>query len=508
MSENAPARERKQGLLRSGVRAGRALADRASLQARIVQALLSLALVGGRTRRWATSVRARYFAAAELTPSPAGTTSAAGLSTSESLRRHIRASFAATGILVVGVGGWGATAEFAGAVIAPGSVVVDGNVKKLQHPTGGVVDELRVKDGDEVRSGDILIRLDRTQSAVNLAIISKSLDELLVRQARLEAEREGLEAVNFPIDLQARALEDADLGKIITGERRLFDTRRTSRLGQQLQLQERIAQLQEQIIGIDEQIGAKKREMMLIERELGGVQELYKKNLVAIQRVTTLERDAARIEGEHGSMVASIAQTKARITETKLQILQIAQDLRTEVGRELAEIRSKTAELLERKISAEDHLRRIDIRAPRDGTVHQLTVHTVGGVIAAGEALMLIVPDSDDLSVEVRLAPDRIDQVRKGQSALLRFSAFNQRTTPEVRGEVTRVSADLLKDQRTGVEYYLARISLEPAQKRRLGQKLLPGMPVEAFIHTDDRTVLSYLTKPFTDQMSRAFRER
>lgn len=429
-------------------------------------------------------------------------------STTASLRKNAAGSLIAVAALVGGVGGWAATAEFAGAVIAPGSVVVDSNVKKLQHPTGGVVDELRVRDGDRVKAGDILIRLDQTQAAVNLAIIVKGLDELLVRQARLEAERDGLDAVDFAVELLARALEDVELGKIVSAERRVFESRRTSRRGQQLQLKERISQLGEQILGLDEQIGAKKREIMLIERELVGVQELHQKKLIPIQRVTALERDAARIEGEHGAMVASIAQTKARITETELQILQIDQDLRTEVGRELAEIRAKIAELSERKVGAEDQMRRIDIRAPRDGAVHQLAVHTIGGVIGAGEALMLIVPDAEELSVEVRLPPERIDQVRAGQPAVLRFSAFDQRTTPEVNGEVSRVSADLLTDQRTGIPYYSARITIPAAEAQRLGQKLLPGMPVEAFVHTGDRTVLTYLTKPLTDQMRRAFRER
>lgn len=444
----------------------------------------------------------------ELTPSLFPPAAPADSSISESLRKHVKISLITIAVLVGGVGGWAATAEFSGAVIAPGSVVVDGNLKKLQHPTGGIVDELRVREGDKVKAGDLLIKLDQTQAAVNLAIVAKSLNELLVRQSRLEAERDGAGSVDLSVDLLARALEDLDLGKIIAGERRFFETRRSSRQSQQMQLKERISQLKEQIQGLDEQIGAKKREMTLIKRELVGVQELYKKKLIPLQRVTALERDSARIEGEHGAMVASIAQTKARITETELQILQIDQDLRTDVGRELADIRAKMAELEERKIAAEDLLRRVDIRAPHDGVVHQLAVHTIGGVIGAGEALMMIVPDSDDLTVEVRLPPERIDQVRAGQAAVLRFSAFNQRTTPEINGEVSRVSADLLTDQRTGATYYLARIPITAAETRKLGQKLLPGMPVEAFINTGDRTVLTYLTKPLSDQMRRSFRER
>ena len=295
----------------------------------------------------------------------------------------------------------------------------------------------------------------------------------------------------------------------MAGEQGLFDTRRRAREGQKAQLKERIGQLKEQINGLDDQIRAKKREIELIHQELEGVRDLWRKNLVQIQRVTALERDAARLEGERGSLVSSIAQTKGKITETELQALQIDQDLRTEVGKELAEIRGKIAELVERKVAAEDQLKRIDIRAPQDGMVHQSSVHTVGGVITAGEAIMLIVPQADALTVESKLMPQDIDQVRPGQMAVLRFSAFNQRTTPELNGLVTRVSADLTTDQRTGATYYTVRISISDEQVARLGGlKLLPGMPVEAFIQTGERTIVSYLTKPFTDQAARSFKGR
>ena len=228
-----------------------------------------------------------------------------------------------------------------------------------------------------------------------------------------------------------------------------------------------------------------------------------------IQRVTALERDAARLEGERGQLIASIAQAKGKITETELQILQIDQDLRSEVAKELREIQGKIAELVERKVAAEDQLKRIDIRAPQDGMVHQSTVHTVGGVITAGEPIMLIVPEADELTVEAKVAPQDIDQVRVGQTAVLRFSAFNQRTTPELNGVVSRVSADLTTDQRTGAAYYAVRITLSESEIARLeGLQLVPGMPVEAFIQTGERTVLSYLMKPFTDQITRSFRSR
>jgi HlyD family secretion protein len=240
-----------------------------------------------------------------------------------------------------------------------------------------------------------------------------------------------------------------------------------------------------------------------------GVRELWHKNLVQITRLTTLERDAARLHGERGALVAATAESKGRITETTLQIMQIDQDLRSEVGRELADIRAKTSELVEKRVAAEDQLKRIDIRAPQDGTVHQLALHTVGGVITAGEPIMLIVPAHDSLVVEVRITPHEIDRVSVGQPVLLRFTAFNQRTTPQLNGEVSQVSADVAIDQKSAASYYVARIAVPEAEIARLGDvKLIAGMPVEAFIQTGQRTVMSYLVKPLSDQLMRAWRER
>jgi HlyD family secretion protein len=238
------------------------------------------------------------------------------------------------------------------------------------------------------------------------------------------------------------------------------------------------------------------------------VRELWNKGLVPTNRVTALERDEARLGGERGQLVATIAQAKGKMSETELQIIQIDQNMRSEVARELADIRAKIAELVERKVTAMDQLQRIDIRAPRTGLVHQLAVHTKGGVIAAGEQIMLIVPEADDLIVEVRVEPQKIDQVKLDRPATLRFSGVNQRTTPELNGRVVRLAADVTQDERTGQPYYLVRIAILPGEIKRFDRfKLVPGMPVEAFIRTDARTMLSYLIKPLTDQARRAFRE-
>ena len=429
-------------------------------------------------------------------------------SSRDSINRHLLAGGVIVLLLALGVGGWAATTQIAGALIAQGSIVVDSNVKKVQHPTGGVVGKLNVQDGDHVKAGDILVQLDDTVTRANLAIVTKGLDELAARKARLEAERDGAASVTFPPGLLARANEEP-VGIALANERKLFELRRDAALGKKAQLKERITQLQDEIKGLTAQQAAKEREIALIGKELEGVRELWKNNLVQITRLTALERDGARLEGERGQLVASVAQAKGKITETELQIIQIDQDLSSEVAKDMREVDGKFGEFVERKVAAEDQLKRIDIRAPQDGTVLESKVHTVGGVIQAGDAIMLIVPGADNLIVEAKVSPHDIDQVQVGQSAVLRFSAFNLRTTPEINGTITRVSADTTTDQRTGQSYYTTRIAMTKNEIARLGDiKLIPGMPVEAFVQTGERSVMSYLIKPLQDQFMRAFREK
>src|SRR5215467_4280880 len=429
-------------------------------------------------------------------------------SSRDSIHRHLLTGGLIVLLLAFGVGGWAATTQIAGALIAQGSVVVDSNVKKVQHPTGGVVGKLNVQDGDRVKAGDILVQLDDTITRANLAIVTKGLDELTARKARLEAERDGAESVTFPRMLLAHA-EEAPVAIAIANERKLFELRRSARLGQKAQLRQRITQLQDEIGGLNAQQEAKAREIGLIGKELDGVRELWKNNLVQITRLTALERDAARLEGERGQLIASVAQAKGKVTETELQVIQIDQDLSSEVAKDMREVDAKFGEFVERKVAAEDQLKRIDLRAPQDGTVLESKVHTVGGVVPAGDTIMLIVPDTDNLLVEAKVSPHDIDRIQIGQSAVLRFSAFNLRTTPEINGTVTRVSADTTTDQRTGQSYYTTRIAMTKDAVARLGDvKLIPGMPVEAFVQTGERTVMSYLIKPLQDQFMRAFREK
>jgi membrane fusion protein, type I secretion system len=429
-------------------------------------------------------------------------------SASESIRRHIMAGSILVAVLFFGLGGWASTAQISGALIAQGSLVVDSNVKKVQHPTGGVVGELFAHDGDHVKAGDILIRLDETVTRANLAIVTKGLTELYARKARLAAERDGADSVAVPAEL-ADNLDQPEVKEALSSERKLFDLRRQARLGQKDQLGQRIGQLNEQISGLAAQQDAKNKETALIEQELQGVRDLWAKNLVQLNRLTSLERDAAKIEGERGQLTASAAEAKGKISETQLQIIQIDQDLSSDVAKELRETDSKIGEYVERKVTAEDQLKRTDIRAPQDGIVFQSTANTVGGVVTAGDPVMLIVPESDNLLVEVKVEPKDIDQVQFEQPVVLRFSAFNARTTPELNGKVERIAADTTTDQRTGQSYYLVRIAMTADEIKRLGDvKLTPGMPVEAFIQTGERTMLSYLVKPLHDQLMRSFREK
>ena len=417
-----------------------------------------------------------------------------------SLLRHVMAGVATIVFLSIGLGGWASTTDIAGAVIANGQLVVETSVKKVQHPTGGIVGELYVREGDHVKAGDVVVRLDETQTRSELEVILKGLHENAARRARMEAELSGADKVTFPASLTARVKDDPEVAHLLKTEAELFFVRKAAREGQK-------STLREQATGLREQIAGKDKELDWIRQELVGVHELWKKNLVQFTKVVQLERDAARIAGERGALLASIAQTE-------LKILQVDEDVRQDVGKDMADIRAKTSELAEKRVVAEDKVKRIDIRAPQDGVVHQLNVHTVGGVIAppsvAAEPIMLIVPETDKLIVEAKVQPQDVDQLYVGQSATLRFSAFNQRTTPELNGVLSMVSPDVTVDQKKSDQsYYVIRIKVSDDEVARLGAvRLVPGMPVEAFVKTDERRVISYLVKPLKDQVMRAFREK
>jgi membrane fusion protein, type I secretion system len=395
-----------------------------------------------------------------------------------------------------------------GAVVVPGNLVVQSNVKTIQHPTGGVVAQIPVRNGLRVTAGDLLLRLDATQAQASLQVVSKQLDEVRAKMSRLVAERDGLPRPAIPAEMSAR-LDDANVKNLLASEASLFRARVTARDSQKELLQSKVSQLGQEIEGLEAQVASKAKQLELITGELTGVQELFDKRLVPLARLTTLQRESARIEGERGQLISTIAETKAKIGEAQLQIVRLDQDVRTEVVKDLGEAQGKEAELSERGVAARDVLDRIEMRAPTSGVIHQLAAHTIGGVIRAGDTIMEVVPDSDDLQIEARLQPNDIDQVRKGQQAYVRFSAFNQRVTPQLIGEVSYVSPDTTRDTQTNMSYFTVRIMLPEEERRRLaGLQLSSGMPAEVFMQTGSRTMLSYLFKPIMDQFQRAFVER
>jgi HlyD family secretion protein len=430
------------------------------------------------------------------------------LKTSWSYDRELRTGLRILLIAGVLVGGWAVFMPLAGAVVVPGNLVVQSNVKAIQHPTGGVVAEIKVQNGSHVSANDLLVRLDPTQSQAAAQMVNKQLDEMRAKIARLSAERDGLPQLEIPSELAARE-DDTTVKVLLASEQLLFKARSTARQSQKDLLQSKVAQLTEEISGLETQVASRAKQLELIQGELTGVQDLYDKRLVPLTRLTALQREAARIDGERGQLTSSIAETKSKIGESQLQIVRLDQDFRTDVVKELGEARSKEAELYERGVAARDQLARIEIRAPTSGVIHQLAAHTIGGVIKAGETIMDVVPDTDDLQVEARLQPQEIDHVHAGQKAFVRFSAFNQRTTPQLTGDVSYVSADTAQDQQTHAPYFTVRITLPEDERRRLaGQQLVPGMPAEVFMQTGSRTMMSYLFKPIADQMRRAFVEQ
>lgn len=406
------------------------------------------------------------------------------------------------------VGVWAVTSTLTGAVVASGQFVVDGSVKKVQHATGGIVGALEVREGDRVEEGAVLIRLDDTITRANLQVVARQLDAFAARQGRLIAERDGRVAITVAPELLGRR-DETEIAALIVTEQNLFEARRSARAGRKAQLARRIGQLEDEVTGLRAQQAARDRQAVLIAEELEGVRDLYAKNLVVLSRKAALEREAAELDGEKGRLIATVAQTEGRIAETRLQVIEIDDVLREEVMKEISEIQAKAAEYAERRIAAEDQLKRIDIRAPSAGFVHQLAVHTVGGVITPAEPAMLIVPTKEALQVEARVNPPDIDQIAIGQRAEVRIHAFNQRATPQLAGTVARVSPDTSRDPQTGAVFYTIRVAVPAAELARIApQAVSAGMQADVFVRTQDRTPLQYIAKPLQDQIARAFRER
>ena len=425
-------------------------------------------------------------------------------------RRMMPYMLAGTGAVVVLLGGlvsWSVMASISGAVIATGVVAVESRIKAVQHLEGGIVGEIVVRDGDHVKGGDLLVRLDDTLLKANLAISENQLIELLSRMARLEAERDGRTSIVFPNELKALVPPTAQTS-LMEEQSGLMRARVATRRGQVELLEQAIVQLEEEILGLEAQRASRDDQIGLIAKELDGLESLFDQGHTPITRLLALKRESANLRGDRGRIVADMARARGAIGENRLKILQVDNDAREKALTEIREIRVQVAELNERRNAVLEQLRRIEVRAPRAGIVHEMAVHTIGGVISPADTIMKIVPDNDRLIVEAKVEPQNIDQIAIGQAAVIRFSAFNQRTTPELNGAVIKVSADSLTDPSTGVAYYTIRAEVPEAERERLGTLvLLPGMPAEVFVQTGERSALSYLLKPFTEQLQHAFRE-
>lgn len=426
---------------------------------------------------------------------------------SDGIRANVLLGLAVSILLIGGVGAWATTTTIAGAVIASGSVVVESSAKKVQHQTGGIVGAINVREGDRVTAGDVIVRLDETMMRANLQIIAQQYDRAIASQARLQAERLGLPEMKLPDELAKRA-GDPDVRELVAGEKALFESREKADAGLKAQLDIRCEQLGRQIEGLKAQKEATVRSAALVERDYNSLKALYDKKLVPLERVSDLQLELSRLQGESGRLTAAIAETEGKISETKLQSLQVDEEARKEVNKDLRELDAKEVELIERKVVAEDQLARTEIRAPQSGFVQELAVHTVGGVIVPGETIMLIVPEQDRLVVDAMVAPTSIDDVVSGQPVSVRFSAFDVPTTPECKGTVQRVSADLIKDAQRQASYFVARVVLDDQKSCLRGaRRLQPGMPAEVHIQTGERYVWTYVMKPLSDQLQRAFRE-
>jgi HlyD family secretion protein len=420
----------------------------------------------------------------------------------------LRLGYLSAVVLVFGLGGWAAFASIAGAIVAPGQLQVQTNRQVVQHPEGGVVGEILVDEGDRVKAGDVLIRFDGALLRAELAIVESQLFEALARIGRLTAEQELSAGIDFDPELLQVAAAQPEIAALIEGQRRLFAARQDTKLRETAQLRERQAQFEEEIRGIEAQRESLGRQLGFIEGELVDQRGLLERGLTQTSRVLSLEREKARLEGQIGAFTAQIAQSRGRITEIDVQITGRDAMRLEEAIAELRDLSSRAAELREKRLSALETLSRLDVRAPRDGLVLGKTVFAVRAVVRAAEPIMYIVPTEEALVVASQVPVTDIDKVYPGQPARLRFSAFSTRTTPEIDGAVTKVSADALTDERTGMSHYTAEIAISEAGLAELeGLTLVPGMPVEAFIQTGERSPLSYLMQPLTDYFNRSMRE-
>ncbi|WP_299727724.1 HlyD family type I secretion periplasmic adaptor subunit [uncultured Tateyamaria sp.] len=412
-------------------------------------------------------------------------------------------------VLLGGFVAWATLTQIAGAIIAPGRIEVDQNRQIVQHPQGGVVAEIAVKEGDAVQAGDLLIRLDVAQMQSTLAIVEGQLFEFMARRGRLAAERDGLDTVRFDAELTQEAQARAEVRELMDGQRALFGARRDSVARQSQQLAKRADQTRNQIVGINAQEASLMRQRSLIEQELVAQQSLLERGLTQASGVLALQRQAAALDGQLGELSASRAQAEQRITEIEIEVLRLTSTRREEAITQLRDLRARELELIQERMALSAQIDLMEIRAPVSGIVYNMRVQSMRSVVRGADPVLFLIPQDRPLVIAARVDPLHIDQIVAGQMVNLRFSALDQRTTPELVGQVALVSADAFEDEALGANYYRAEIVLNPGELAKLaeGQVLIPGMPVEAFIRTADRSPLAYLIRPMADYFNRAFRE-
>lgn len=424
------------------------------------------------------------------------------------MRRNIRIGLIAVGAFIFGFGTLAATTVIGGAVIGNGVLIVENSSKKVQHPTGGVVGEILVKEGDHVQAGQVLVRLDQTVAKARLESVTEAHDRQLARVERLYAERDRAEDLVFSDSLKKRVAGHAKGQAILDAEHAQFVTRRDEQANLHKQLQERIAQSEELVKGLEAQLAALDDQVASMRKEVARLRTLAEKKVITASTLAEAERRLLEMEGDRSALAAQIVTEQGRTTEIRIQESQVDQNFQVQVAADLYDGQRQAADLSQQEATALDTMQRIEIIAPQSGVVHELAIHTIGGVIQPAETLMEIVPENDGLIGEIKVSPADVDQLRPSQPATVHFSAFDRATTPTATGYLKSISADLEEDKRTGALYYSVRIELPPEEVAKLGElKLIPGMPIEAFIQTSDRTILSYLMKPLTDQVERAFRD-
>lgn len=429
---------------------------------------------------------------------------------SDDVRRFTRLGLVWTGAIVGGFLLWSVVAPISGAVIAQGQITVESKRKTIQHLEGGVVAEIAVEDGESVAAGDLLIRIDDTVAGANAELLTDQLAETIARQARLLAERDGLSEIPSGSIAFSLAPADLDYSANLEGQKRLLAAREETKRTQVALLEERVVQQEKRIEGYATQAASLKAQSRLIVDELKGVKELNAQGFAPLNRVRALERERESLDGRRGQIVASIAESESLIAESRLEIERLKQQSREQATTESQDLAVEIAGLIERRTAALDALRRTEIRAPEDGVVLGLAKHTVGGVIGPGERVMEIVPRGDKLLITAQIQTKDVDKVKAGQEAVIRFPAFNARTTPETVGAVRQVSADAALDEKTGISYYVVLVDLPPAEvldAALKGKPLVPGMPAETFIRTGSQPAIAYLVKPLTDALSRSLRE-